>query len=247
MTDDVGEIEAALRELGVRLDVPPPPADHVTAVLDRLDEPAPAPPARLLPKLVAAAVALLVTLAVAMTVSPTVRAAVLDFLRIGGVEVHYERPPVRPTTSDVLQPGEHAATLGQARAAVRFPVRVPSALGDPDTVRLIDNSPPDGTPPRVVSLHYPGVRVDEFDGRISPVFEKFIQADDVVRVKVDGAGGVWIPRPHPVIYVDRAGTIHEEAARLSAKTLIWEKDGITYRVEGDLTRADAVRIAESLR
>ncbi|MPZ79416.1 MAG: hypothetical protein GEV28_03075 [Actinophytocola sp.] len=239
------DIEAALRELGTRLDVPSPPSGLAAAVLDRLDEPASAP--RLLPKLVAAAVALLVALAVAMTVSPTVRAAVLDFFRIGGVEVHYEPPPVRPSTSDATQPGEHAVTLEEARAAVRFDIKVPARLGEPEAVRVIDNYPLDGTPPRVVSLHWQGARVDELDGRISPVFEKFLGAEDVVRTTVDGNAGVWIPRPHPVLYVDRSGTVHEESARLSAKTLIWEADGVTYRVEGDFTREEAVAIAESMR
>lgn len=247
MTDDeiTRDIEAALRELGGRLDVSPPPAGLATAVLDRLDEPRPAP--RVLPKLVAAAVALLVALGVAMAVSPTVRAAVLDFFRIGGVEVHHGPPPVPPSTSAVVLPGERAATLEEARAAVRFDIEVPARLGEPEAVRVVENQPPDGSPPRVVSLHWPGVRVDEFDGRISPIFAKFLGADDVVRTSVDGATAAWVPRPHPVLYVDRAGTVHEESARLAAKTLIWESGGVTYRVEGELTREEAVAIAESMR
>jgi hypothetical protein len=50
-----------------------------------------------------------------------------------------------------------------------------------------------------------------------------------------------------VIYDDRDGILREASARLAASTLIWESDGITYRVEGDLTEAEAVAIAESLR
>jgi hypothetical protein len=34
---------------------------------------------------------------------------------------------------------------------------------------------------------------------------------------------------------------------MAGSTLIWEKDGITYRVEGDLTQQQAITIAESLR
>ncbi len=243
MTGD-DRVEAALRELGGRLAVPEPPTDPAAAVLARLAEPATRPAPRVLPRLVAAAVALLVALAVAMAVSPTVRATVLDLFRIGGVEIHYTPPPVTPTTSDAAAPGERDVSLDAARAAVPFDIRVPRLLGDPDSVRVIDSA--DGGPPRVVSLRYPGARVDEFGGRIAPFFEKFLRAADVVRTDVDGAPAIWIPRPHPVLYVDEHGTIHEEAARLAAKTLIWEENGLTYRLEGDLTRAQAEAIAATL-
>jgi hypothetical protein len=233
-------VEATLRELGGRLAVPEPPADLAATVLARLDEPAPRPATRWVPRLVAAAVALLLALGVAMAVSPTVRAAVADFFRIGGVEIHYAPAPVAPDADPVL-PGERDATLAQARAAAAFDVRVPALLGDPAAVRLID-----GDPPRVVSLHYPGLRVDEFDGTLAPLFEKFTHADDVVPTTVDGYRAVWIPRPHPVIYLDRDGVQHEETARLATHTLIWEAGGVTYRVEGDLTLAQARVIAGSL-
>lgn len=245
MTDHI--VEARLRELGSRLDVPASPdgARTALAVLSRLDEPTPRPaprPARVQrPRLVAAAVALLVALAVAITVSPTVRAAVLDFLRIGGVELRYEPPPVTPT-SDPALPGERDATLAQARAEAAFDIRVPERLGQPESVRLAD-----GTPPRVVTLHYPGVRVDEFDGTLHPFFEKFTSAEDVVPTVVDGVDGVWVLRPHVVIYLDRDGVEREQSARLAAHTLIWETGGVTYRIEGDLTRTQAITIAESLR
>ncbi|HEY7592520.1 MAG TPA: hypothetical protein VH969_05140 [Actinophytocola sp.] len=242
MTSDE-RVEAALRELGGRLEVPEPPAGLAAAVLARLDEPVRRPAPRVLPRLVAAAVALLVALALAMAVSPAVRAAVLDFL-VGGVEIHYSPPPVAPTTSDVPQPGERDMSLEDARAAVRFDIRVPALLGDPDSVRVIDSA--DGVP-RVVSLRYPGARVDEFGGRISPVFEKFLHAGEAVRTDVDGAPAIWIPAPHPVIYVDEHGVVHEEAARLAARTLIWEERGLTYRIEGDLTREQAIVVARSLR
>ncbi|MGH3760109.1 hypothetical protein [Actinophytocola sp.] len=263
MTEPVSEeerIESALRELGGRLTVPAPPADLATAVLARLDEPAPHPRTsprtrpltRLLPRIVAAAVALLLALAAAMAVSPTVRAAVFDFLRIGGVQIHFEPPPAEPTTTtdtttDTALPGERDLTLAEAREAVRFDVTVPTLLGDPGSVRVIDDAPSDADPPRVVSLRYAGARLDQCAGRISPIFEKFTRAADVVRTHVGDAVAVWIPRPHPILYVDEHGQVHEESARLAARTLIWEANGVTYRLEGDLTRERAVLIAESMR
>lgn len=238
--------DSVLRDLATHLDVPPPPPGDrlATAVLDRLDEPAPRRPVlppTLLPRLVAAAVALLLALGVAMAVSPEVRAAVLDFLRVGGVELNQAPPPVDPTETDVALPGERTVTLDQARDAANFPIRLPDALGDPTSVHLAD-----GTPPRVVSLRYDGVRIDEFEGSLAPMFQKFIHAEDAVPTRVDGWQGVWLPRPHPVLYLDRDGTIREESARLAGTTLIWEQGGLTYRIEGDLTQAQALEIAESM-
>ncbi|EWM63252.1 hypothetical protein MCBG_00385 [Micromonospora sp. M42] len=48
-------------------------------------------------------------------------------------------------------------------------------------------------------------------------------------------------------YVDRSGTERVATARLSAATLIWEQGGLSYRLEGDLTREQALDVAASLR
>jgi hypothetical protein len=243
----VTDPEIVLRDLGTHLDVPPPPPGDrlAAAVLDRLDDPVPrrrpALPATLLPRLVAAAVALLLALGVAMAVSPEVRAAVLEFLRIGGVELNQAPPPVEPTETDVLLPGERTVTLDQARDAANFPIRLPDALDGPTSVSLAD-----GTPPRVVTLHYDGIRIDEFEGSLAPMFQKFVHAVDAVPTRVHGWQGIWLPRPHPVLYLDRDGTVREESARLAGTTLIWEQGGLTYRVEGDLTQTQALEIAESM-
>jgi hypothetical protein len=251
-TDPHAAPDTALRDLGEHLHVPTPPtpAALTTAVLARLDAP---PPRRtaLLPRLVAAAVALLAALGVAMAVSPQVRAAVFEFLRVGGVELNEgPPPPLRTTEADTALPGERTVTLDEARAAAPFPVAVPERLGEPDSV-LLDSGPlPGGEQPRVVSLRYTRTgetRIDQFDGRLGPMFEKFTSAADVVPTTVAGHPGIWVPRPHLVLYLDRDGLLVEEAARLAGTTLIWEADGITYRIEGDLDRDQAVEIAESMR
>ena len=235
---ETDRVEAALRDVGARLAVPELPDGLATAVLVRLDEPV-RHRSRVLPRLAAAALALLVALGVAMAVSPTVRAAVLDFFRFGSVDINFAPPQVTPTTTDTPLPDEKDVSLAQARDEVVFDIRVPGLLGDPKSVRLAENT-------RVVSLRYDNARVDEIDGRISPVFEKFLHVDDVVRTDVRGADALWIPRPHPVLYVDVHGEIREEAARLAAKTLIWEENGLTYRIEGDFTQEQAIAVAESM-
>jgi hypothetical protein len=51
-----------------------------------------------------------------------------------------------------------------------------------------------------------------------------------------------------VIYQDADGQVLEETARLSGQTLIWQSpDGVTLRLEGDFTLAEAAEIAASTR
>jgi hypothetical protein len=240
VTDD--DLETALRSLGTRLDVPDPP-DVSATVLSRLDEDE---PVRWSPvwRLVAAGIAALVALAAAMVVSPTVRTAVYDLLRVGGVEIHENVPPPVTPSVDPPLPDERDVSLDQARDAVDFPLKLPAELGKPIVVRLTDNA-------EVVSMAFDSphgaVRVDQFAGGLSPMFQKFAGAEDVHHVTVAGAPAVWVDRPHPVFYTDRDGQMREETARLAGSTLIWEQDGTTYRVEGELTQQQAVVIAESLR
>lgn len=247
MTD---HLEADLRDLGRRLDVPPTP-DVTTAVLNRLDAPT---QRRRVPRLVTAALAALLALATAMVVSPAVRAAVFDLLRIGGVEIHQDEPAPPTPTVEAPLPGERAVSLAQARDAVDFTLRLPAGLGEPDAIQV--------TGDRVVSMSFDGrvdgrvgervgervgaVRVDQFDGHLDPIFEKFTTAADIHRVTVGDQPGIWVDRPHTVLYTDEHGTTHQETARLAGSTLIWEDGGVTYRVEGDLTQAEALAVAESL-
>jgi hypothetical protein len=237
----VTDPDILLRDLGAHLDVPPPPEEPAlaAAVLARLDDP---PRRTLLPRLAAAAAALLAALGLAMAVSPEVRAAVLDFLNLGAIQINQApeqagQPSVEPSLDKPL-PGERAVTLDQARAQAGFPLRVPESLGDPLAVHLAD-----GDPPRIATLLYNGVRVDQIDGDLAPMFQKFFHLDGAVPTTIDGSHGLWLPSPHPVFYLDRDGDTQERFARLSGSTLIWEQDGVTYRVEGELTHRQAVDIA----
>ena len=53
--------------------------------------------------------------------------------------------------------------------------------------------------------------------------------------------------PHELILVDEHGIPVQETARLAQDVLLWEEDGRTYRLEGDLALDEALDIANSLR
>ena len=71
------------------------------------------------------------------------------------------------------------------------------------------------------------------------IFQKLVSGQQrVERVSVGGNPGVWLPDAHVV------GDFFDQP-RMSGSALLWERDGITLRLEGRLTKAEALRIARS--
>ncbi|MBQ0901120.1 hypothetical protein [Micromonospora sp. U21] len=238
------DLERELRDLSAWLETPDAP-DVTTRVRARLTAPAPAPRRRRWRVWVAAA---LVALLVA--VLPPGRAALADavaqLLRFAGVTVVTSSAPVLPTGTPPSLPGQRAAALDEAQRAVRFPIRLPAKLGPPEQVLVAD---PDETGTcRVATLLYRGgaLRIDAFDGRLDLAFHKETSRPGVEWVQVNGEFAVWVGGPHVLAYVDRTGQVRKETARLAASTLIWQGADVSYRLEGDFTRAEAIEIARSL-
>ncbi|SCL34425.1 hypothetical protein GA0070624_4985 [Micromonospora rhizosphaerae] len=236
------DLERELRDLSAWLQTPEPP--DVTARV-RAQLTAPVPRRRRWRFYVAAA---LVALLVA--VLPPGRAALADavagLLRFAGVIITMSPEPALPTGTPSALPSQRPTVLDEAQRRVRFPIRLPAKLGPPEQVLVADA---DGTGTyRVATLLYRGgaLRIDAFDGRLDPVFQKQASGPGVDWVQVNGDFAVWIGGPHPVAYVDRAGTLRVETARLAASTLIWQEAGVSYRLEGDLTKLEAIEIASSL-
>lgn len=251
-------LERALVELGPRLELPPTPdlVRRVRAVIESQD----APPARRGPLtwragLVGVAV-IAVIVATTLVFSPAARHAVADWLGIGGIRIGHG---AGPTAS--APPGSNLAlgtptTLEEARARVDFTVRVPLAAGEPDAVYAAD-VPVGGR----VTLVYAagdglpntdetglGMIVTEFRATLTEeIGKKTIEGGGVEVTDVDGALAYWISGPHTIyLYKDAEGNVREDSVRLSGNALIWVEDGITYRIESDLDRVGAVRIAESM-
>jgi hypothetical protein len=238
----VDDLERELRDLSAWLETPDAP--EVTARV-RAQLAAPVPRRRRWRYYLAAA---LVALLVALL--PPGRAALADavagLLRFAGIIIATSPAPALPTGTPSPLPSQRPATLDEARRNVRFPIRLPAKLGPPDQVLVAD---PDGTGTyRVATLLYRGgaLRIDAFDGRLDPVFQKQAGGPGADWVQVNGGFAVWIGGPHALTYVDRAGQVRVETARLAASTLIWEQAGVSYRLEGDLTKLEAIEIANSL-
>jgi len=268
------ELEQALADLAAALEFPPTP-DLAAAVGARLDEaPAPAPArarrrGRLIGlsgwrRLAVAGLAAVLLAAAVLAASPGTREAVARRLGLRGVGVELGGPPPPTVTT---RPGERLdlglgerVTLEEARRRVGFPVLVPGAAGfrQPAAVFVNENVPPGGR----VDLVYrarpglpaspftdAGLLVTEFRGQPSPLFlKKMAVAGMVEEVTVGGEPGYWFSgEPHFFTYEDAGGNVREERTRLAGNTLVWQRGDLTLRLEGEITRQEALVIAESMR
>jgi hypothetical protein len=251
-------LEAELIRAGRSLVIEPVPDELTERVLEGIQA-APARRAGRAPRwwrwlrarrrrLVAAVIAAVL---IALTLTPPVRAAVIEWLRIGGVVIKTGAPPVATPTAvpqmPALPSGAEVMSLDRARAMVDFPIGVPALLGDPERVTVTADR-------RVVGMDWTvdgrPVHLDQFDGTVSWVFLKRSWRS-VTPTQVNGWEAAWLADFHEIAYVDSAGVERRETARISGPCLVWQPmlDGrwITARLEG-VERLDTARaIAESLR
>jgi hypothetical protein len=206
-----------------------------------------------------------VLLATAVLVaSPGTREAVARRLGLRGVGVELGGPPPPTVTT---RPGERLdlglgqrVTLEEARRRVGFPVLVPGAAGfrQPAAVYVNEAVPVGGR----VDLVYRarpglpaspftdvGLLVTEFRGQPTPDFiKKVARAGLVEEVTVDGQPGYWFSgEPHFFTYLDATGQVRDEQTRLAGNTLIWQRGDLTLRIEGEITRQEALALARSMR
>ena len=219
-------------------------ADGIVA---RLVEPPPTPRRRLRIAVVALAVALAVATAV-LAVSPGARSALRDLFRIGGVEItRVDRLPDLDAYGDLFL-GE-PLPLEEAQERVAFTIQQPETKqGGPVERVFVDESVLGGLV-TIVWPPEPRVILQQFEGWALPYVYKIAGPGTVIEnVEIRGAPGVWIEgAPHYVIFATQDSETHERETRLGGNVLIWERNGITYRLEGDVTKQQALAIANGVR
>src|ERR671934_128189 len=145
-------------------------------------------------------------------------------------------------------PGREVSFAG-ARARVSFPVLVPKDDREPSHTLFFASDPPGGQISLVYgSLRRPRLLVTEFIGtKVEGSFSKKAgRRTSVERVRVSGGPGIWLGgAKHTFSFLDGAGMTRDWETRLAGNTLVWERGGLTLRLEGDLSRARAIRLAES--
>ena len=210
-----------------------------------------------------AAAAVLIIVASLLAYPPT-RTAIADWVNL---HTSINRTNTLPTPSP-LPPGPLGSRLGlgnqvtlpAARGAVPWHVLVPGLLGAPDEVYL--QNPPDGPDQGEVTLVYAAragipvsgqtgvsVLVTEARGSVNQnFFGKTVgPGTSIEAVTIGGHQGWWISgQPHVFFFDDAAGNARLETLRLATNTLIIDEGGTIVRIEGDLTRQQALDLAASL-
>ncbi|MDQ3752894.1 MAG: hypothetical protein M3333_08395 [Actinomycetota bacterium] len=250
-------LEGRLRDLGTSFQVPPVP-DLAETVRGRIEGPAPSrlrPTARLV---LAAAVLLAAVGAGVVLFSSSTRQAVANWLGIRGVEIVEEAPGPRHVTDGRLLLGRKAS-LEEARGMVPFGILLPAGVGRPDEVYVAVTA----YGGRAVSLVYgaggalppaAGTRV----GLLITQWQAGIRDDLMQKVRTHGveveavpigrSPAYWISGdPHYVFLLDPSGGVIEDRTRLAGDTLLWERGQVSLRLESGLGKADALRIARSMR
>jgi hypothetical protein len=238
----MSELELALNQIGRELDYPDAP--DLTGVVRRQLAEGRRPRSWRRP-LVLALAALAVAVGAVLAV-PQARSAVLDWLGIGAVTIRQVEglPEVELATGD-LGVGDKVS-LAEARGRVRFPVRVPTLPGYEDPSVYYAEPLPTGQVSFVYgSLDKPQLLITQVSAL--GALEKLVNtATRVERVSTGDASGVWIEGERHVLFYP--GAEREEPFRLVGNTLVLERnDGVTVRIEADISKEQALRIAESMR
>ncbi len=207
----------------------------------------------------AAAVAALVLFSAVLALSPGARKAVAEWFGLRGIEIRQTpaspRAPTR-TVGEGLDLGRPVAISAAERIA-GFRVRLPQALGPPDAasvrplsvagneVFLVYGSRP-GLPES--SESGVGALLSEFRGELhTATIRKVAPFTQVSFVRINGNPGFWIEGAHDVVYLDQDRNPVEATFRLAGSVLIWEQDGLTFRLESALPLKRALEIARSVR
>ena len=263
MTDrmDDRDLERALNDIGARLDGPKRdlwPAVR-TRIAGRHAQPWWSRLALDRRTLAPIAATLAVILVAAILLTPDLAARAAEVLSLPGAQIFKTRETPTPRASPRATPtfaGQRVTTVADAGRVAGFQVRAPAALGAPDEIFV-------ETAPVRVTLVYrsrPGIPVSplagvsalivEFRGRVDQtVLGKSAGPDTRVEaIPLDGRPAYWLSgQPHQFFFFDANGNFQQESLRLAGNTLLWEEGGVTYRLEADVSKEEAVRIASSLR
>jgi hypothetical protein len=227
------ELDLVLRELGRHVVFPATP-ELASGIRSRLGE---RPRSWRRPVAIAFAV-LAVALAAVLAVPPA-RTAVLEWLGIQGVRIVRvdELPPASAVGN--LRLGRRV-TLASAKQLAPWLV-VPK--DQPDRVYYNANGQVSflwGTPTKVRLL------LSEFRG-VAFMGKLVVPGTNVEPVRVNGNPGAWFGGEHVLMYSDAQGNLRQSTARLVGHTLVWQLGRVTLRLEGNLSRGDALHIARSAR
>jgi hypothetical protein len=177
-------------------------------------------------------------------------------LTIGALEIRVQPGLTPGSSTPTVGPADlgHPASLAEAEAEVGFRVALPAGR-PPEEVAVTEDLIGD---PGIVLAWQPGAGyptiggtkwslvVMVFRGDAEIALKTIDRFDSLVETTVGGRPAYWIGVPHLVSFQTEGGT--RGPYRVLGNVLIWETtEGLTYRLETALPRAEAIALAESLR
>ncbi len=224
-------LELELRGLAESVEFPPE-RDLVPSVRARIGARRPRP-GRLVLALALAVVALAVAFAV-----PPARSAILRWLGLGNARIEFVDRLPEARTRRPLDLGPRTS-LADARKRVRYHVLTSSLLGPPREVHLLGDQ---------IAYVYGDKKLVVLQSRGTFFAKQVGPGTHVDRIRVNGGEALWISGArHFFGYIDTGGTTRPAELYLVGNALIWQRHELTLRLEGKVSRAEAVRIARSFR
>jgi hypothetical protein len=167
---------------------------------------------------------------------PSARTAILRFFHLRGATI--ERVETLPPATGRSLTAELGTPVSEAllRRTVGFEPLVPPSttprqfyLRGDFVSTIVDTLPP--------------VLLTEFRfGRDPGIIKKYVgPASHVEPVVIDGEQGFWLSGAQHVVYIPSL------PPRYAGNVLLWQHGDLTLRIEGRLTKAQALRLARSLR
>ena len=256
MTTDADVVQA-LRELAQHL--PSTSTEDLSPlVLETLREEQEPPARPRSARLVLAVVAACLALITALGLFAPVRDAAATMLRLVGVDIQRAEQGARPPAPSPPAPSDLGVRISvdAVSMAAGFDVPTPHtlALGGPDEAYLTD-----GGTYEIVTLVWreraavpvapassASVLLSVFHG--APPDREYLEkilyeGAHAHRVSVNGDPGVFVTGPQAVVYAGRDFEMREAPSRLSANSLIWQRSGLTLRLESALGEDASVALA----
>jgi hypothetical protein len=231
----VSSLEQRLQALGRELAFPPEPD---LASRARLSE-------RRFPwRWAALAVAVVAVALAAAFAVPGARTAILRWFHIEGATV--ERVETLPPAQERSSAGGlgRGVSLQEAERLVGFRLLLPP-LGAEPPVYVLDHAL------ATVLLRVDGrpVLLSEYGARDYGLLKKSVgEKMRVEPVSVAGEPGLWVEGPpHTLTYFSRSGEFRERTVKIHGNVLLWTHGQVTVRLEGRITKPQALRTAHQIR
>jgi hypothetical protein len=245
---DLLEVETLLRQAASDLVYPPTP-DIASQVRVRINEAESArtwrPEGRRyrLPALALSGLLAGIVIAFgALVAVPASRTALADFFRLD--RISFLEDSGSSPTPPVLSPASFArpSTVDEVRGIVDFTVSLP-ADAEPDAVYIQGEQ---------YDLPYAIFAFEDYDlyETRDANIQKLINGSAPVReAPFDGVEAYWVEAGgHVVQSLDAEGRLLIETRRtVDRATLVWQEDGVTYRIESSLPLDETIAVAQSLR